>query len=90
MPGESHGQRSLEGCSPWGHTESNTIEATKQQEAAGLVAVYQMKSKNGPPRIPLLIRYTIELMAFVIVQAVSNIHHLCSIVAVAENCSRIK
>ena len=23
-PGESHGQRSLAGCSPWGHRESNT------------------------------------------------------------------
>ena len=31
FPGESHGQRSLAGCSPWGHTESDTIEVTKQQ-----------------------------------------------------------
>ena len=28
LPGESHGQRSLVGCSPWGHTESDTAEAT--------------------------------------------------------------
>ena len=28
LPGESHGQRSLVGCSPWGHTESDTTEAT--------------------------------------------------------------
>jgi len=90
LPGESRGERSLEGCSPCGHTESNTTEATKQQEAAGLIAIYQMKSKNGPPRTQLLITYTIELMEFVIVQAVSNIYHFCSIVAVAENCSRIK
>ena len=27
LPGESHGQRSLAGCSPWGHTESDTTEA---------------------------------------------------------------
>ena len=26
LPGESHGQRSLVGCSPWGHKESDTIE----------------------------------------------------------------
>ena len=26
--GESHGQRSLVGCSPWGRTESDTTEAT--------------------------------------------------------------
>ena len=28
LPGESHGQRSLVGCSPWGHTESDMTEAT--------------------------------------------------------------
>ena len=28
LPGESHGQRSLGGYSPWGHTESDTTEVT--------------------------------------------------------------
>ena len=28
LPGESHGQRSLVGYSPQGHTESDTTEAT--------------------------------------------------------------
>ena len=28
MSGESHGQRSLVGCSPWGHQESGTAEVT--------------------------------------------------------------
>ena len=31
LPGESHWQRSLVGCSPWGCTESDTTEATWQQ-----------------------------------------------------------
>ena len=26
MPGKSHGRRSLAGCSPWGHEESDTTE----------------------------------------------------------------
>ena len=26
LPGEFHGQRSLAGCSPWGHKESNTLK----------------------------------------------------------------
>ena len=26
LPGESHGQRSLGGCSPWGHKELDTTE----------------------------------------------------------------
>ena len=29
LPGEPHGQRSLVGCSPWGHTEPDTTEATE-------------------------------------------------------------
>ena len=28
-PGDSHGQRSLVGCSPWGHKESDTPEGTE-------------------------------------------------------------
>ena len=28
LPGESHGQRSLAGYSPWGHKESDMTEAT--------------------------------------------------------------
>ena len=28
LPGKSHGQRSLVGCSPWGREESDTTEAT--------------------------------------------------------------
>ena len=28
LPGESHGQRSLVDCSPWGRTELDTTEAT--------------------------------------------------------------
>ena len=28
LPGESHGQRSLVGCGPWGRKELDTTEAT--------------------------------------------------------------
>ena len=28
LPGGSHGQRNVAGSSPWGHTESDTIEVT--------------------------------------------------------------
>ena len=30
LPGESHGQRSLEGYSPWGHKELDTTEQLTQ------------------------------------------------------------
>ena len=32
LPGESQGQRSLVGCYLWGRTESDTTEATQQQQ----------------------------------------------------------
>ena len=32
LPGESQGQGSLVGCRPWGRTESDTTEATWQQQ----------------------------------------------------------
>ena len=31
LPGKSQGWQSLVGCRPWGHTESDTTEATQQQ-----------------------------------------------------------
>ena len=34
LPGKSHGRRNLVGCSPWGHTELYTTEATQQQQQA--------------------------------------------------------
>ena len=33
LPGESHGQRNLEGCSPRGHKESDSAEATEHTRA---------------------------------------------------------
>ena len=33
LPGEFHGQRSLEGSNPWGCTESDTTEVTEQSAA---------------------------------------------------------
>ena len=32
LPGKSHGQRSLVGCSPWGHIREGHDLATKQQQ----------------------------------------------------------
>ena len=36
LPGESHGRRSLVGCSPWGRTETDMTEATWQQQTMPL------------------------------------------------------
>ena len=39
LPGESHGHRSLAGCSPWGHGESDMTEVTEHARA-------QIKKQN--------------------------------------------
>ena len=45
VPGESQGRGSLVGCCLWGRTESDTTEATKQQQQ-------QQHSVNGTPDGP--------------------------------------
>ena len=42
LPGESQGQRSLVGCCLWGHIESDTTEATYQQQQR-----YSARKKGG-------------------------------------------
>ena len=45
LPGESHGQRSLVGCSPGGRTESDTTEATQQQSFLLILRISESKRK---------------------------------------------
>ena len=35
LPGESHGQRRLAGCGPWGHKESDATEAIEHASILG-------------------------------------------------------
>ena len=50
LPGKSHGQRSVAGCSPWGHRESDTTEwLTATTKVEGIGCLYEgneMKKKN--------------------------------------------
>ena len=43
LPGKSHGQRSLVGCSPWSHKESDTTSNL----AAAAAVQYLEKEKNN-------------------------------------------
>ena len=52
LPGESHGQRSLAGYSPWGHRELESIEQLSMRRVSGLAA--QMFSYRAP--IPALFK----------------------------------
>jgi len=47
LPGESQGRGSLVGCRLWGCTESDTTEATQQQQQQGPALVVQT-IKNVP------------------------------------------
>ena len=40
LPGESQGRGSLVGCRLWGHTESDTIEVTQQQQLQKATRMY--------------------------------------------------
>ena len=53
LPGESQGQRSLVGCRLWGRTESDTTEATQQQQhMQNIVWNNTKKKKKILPRFP--------------------------------------
>ena len=56
LPGESHGQRSLAGYSPEGHTESDTTEVTERTcMHSSVIAVLPVKSSglgSSPGSVP--------------------------------------
>ena len=41
LPGKSHGERSLVGCSPWGHKEWDTTEELSMQHTNKHMTVYE-------------------------------------------------
>ena len=50
LPGESHGQRSLAGYSPWGRKKLDTTEVTKQQQITEDVSLtFQIRKKFKNP-----------------------------------------
>ena len=61
LPGESQGRGSLVGCRLWGHTESDTTEATQQQQ--------QYKAKGSPLKVLKIEKGMIESTMHI------HIHH---------------
>ena len=54
LHGESHGQRSLVGYSPWGHKELDTTERLHSSRPSGLLQSHVM-APNGGTRQPLFL-----------------------------------
>ena len=56
LPGESHGQRSLVGCSPWGRKEPDTTEVAEQRAASRgvnrLVKTHQRQTETPESESP--------------------------------------
>ena len=46
LPGESHGERSLAGYSPWSHKKSNMIEVTEHRTAQHIITMRFQANKN--------------------------------------------
>ena len=55
LPGESYGQRSLVGFSPWGHKESDTTEQLNSSSSNPLIFRYQ-ETKASSHRVAHLLR----------------------------------
>ena len=59
MPGESHGQKSLAGYSPWGHKESDTTEETKdgaaQMDLEDIIQSVMSQKKTNNVQMELLL-----------------------------------
>ena len=51
LPGESHGQRSLAGCSPQGHTESDTTGETEHAHTWDLDREGLLGHRDGTPEV---------------------------------------
>ena len=58
FPGECHGQRSLVGCSPWGHTESTQLKwlssSSSSSSIGGVYVSVLLSHFIPPPPFPLL------------------------------------
>ena len=58
LPGKSHGQRSLVGCSPWGHEESDTTERLhfhaleKEMATHSSVLAWRIPGMGEPGELP--------------------------------------
>ena len=46
LPGKFHGQRSLEGCTPWGHMTRHTCMRWVEGNGNGLVAINRGRTKT--------------------------------------------
>ena len=54
LPGKSHGQRSVVGCSPWGCKESDMTEQEKNQQAKS-VSLRILNTERSSDFIPVFI-----------------------------------
>ena len=50
LPGNSHGQRSLVGCSPWGRKQSDTTERLHFRDTRGFPGDSMVKNLPANPR----------------------------------------
>ena len=70
FPGESQGQGSLVGCHQWGHTESDTTEATWQQQQQFIWKVtletrlWEGRSGTGQEKKPKRCMLLMELVLY--------------------------
>ena len=80
LPGESLGRGSLVGCRLWGPTESDTTEATQQQQQ-GSIIVFSSRCHQGSPRwilwVPQSMHFQFQIYARNVLKIHSDVFTLC-------------
>ena len=81
LPGESQGQGSLVGCCLWGGTESDTTEATQQQQQQGSRLKYYLYIINLESRFQTSLSITCSGLRLLEMQSISSCIHCVIIVS---------
>ena len=75
--GESHGWRSLEGYSPWGHKESDTTEATEHASKRGTKLKVSLRSAcRWPSSFPIAVQLIYSVVLVSGVQQTESVIHI--------------
>ena len=102
LPGESHGRRSLVGCSPWGRTELDTTEVTWQHYLLLIYRHFQLSMEYRKPHLRrqivgklmhcmfLLLRIQCQFLDLVLKILQSGLHFSAHLFISVQSLSRVQ
>ena len=78
LPGESQGWGNLGGCRLWGHTESDTTEATSSSSSSNLPVIAEKKKKKNSECSSLILLSDCLLMILMLLSHFQNMSQIWS------------